>query len=214
MATKKKGLAKTHRRAKKIVKRSSAPKENPPLFTDLVEFIIPGFAGYAATRFTSRITRGMVEKRFPKLGKHAAVLSSLAAFGASWLLIHRVKKVAKYHTPATVGAAIAAMQTVVQTYFPKYGWIVSDYQEPKKLLAPPQVNNAVAPPGAKPITENFNLQPSVEEQMSSIEADLAQLESDEGVSSPVQSIGDDSDGIGDLLDDVGDDYSGLMGEMN
>lgn len=123
-----KSVAKTRRRRKttSIVK---SPANNPPLFQDLVEFIVPGFAGYAATRLVGRVVHNVASKKFPKLGRHIGVASNLAAFAASWLLVHRVKKLEKYHTPVTVGAAIAAIQSVVQTYLPKYGWIVSDYHK-------------------------------------------------------------------------------------
>jgi len=216
MATKKKGLARSHRRAKSAKRIVSAPSSNPPLFTDLVEFIIPGFAGYAATRFTSRIVRGLAEKRFPRLGKHAAVLSSLAAFGASWLLVHRVKKVAKYHTPVTVGAAIAALQTTVQTYLPKYGWIVSDYQEQKQIAPSAAAAANQLPNSAPPITENLTLQPSIDEQLASVEAELAMIESQsDPTPSQTQPIGDSADGLGDLIDEIsGDDYGSLAGGFN
>ena len=103
-------------------------KGNPPLFTDLMEFALPGFGGYAATRFLHRIAYVQLSKRWPKAGKHLAVGSSVGAFLASWFLVHRVKRLEKYHTPATVGAFIAAAQTIVQTYLPKFGWMVSDVQ--------------------------------------------------------------------------------------
>jgi len=123
----KRGLA-AYKRAKKntdLVTRSA--KANPPPVQDVLEFVLPGFAGYAGTRMTSRIVHGMVIKRFPKLAKHASVLSTIAAAGAAWLLVHRFDKVKQYHTPVVVGAGIATIQTVVQAYLPKYGWMVSDH---------------------------------------------------------------------------------------
>ena len=83
----------------------------------------------------------MVIRRFPKLAKHASVLSTLAAAGAAWLLVHRIDKVKQYHTPVVVGAGIATIQTVVQAYLPKYGWMVSDHnlnaQTPAQAELPP-----------------------------------------------------------------------------
>lgn len=136
----KRGLA-AYKRAKKnssIVAKASA---NPPPITDVLEFVVPGFAGYAGTRMTSRIVHGMVIKRFPKLAKHASVLSTALAATAAWLLVHRIDKVKQYHTPVVVGAGIATVQTIVQAYLPKYGWMVSDHnlraQTPAQAALPP-----------------------------------------------------------------------------
>jgi hypothetical protein len=115
---------------------------NPPMGTDIVQFILPGFAAYAGTRFLNRIVFTQMNKRWPKYSKHAAALSSVASFLAVWLLGHKIKRIEKYHTPIVVGAAIASMQTLVQTYLPKYGWIVSDvsaaqYKNGSKQLPAP-----------------------------------------------------------------------------
>ncbi|MDP2607277.1 MAG: hypothetical protein Q8S00_32470 [Deltaproteobacteria bacterium] len=113
------------RRKRKTISKPKA-KPNPPLGADMTELIIPGFVAYAGTRLLARIVHSLAKKRFPNGGKHVAVLSSLAAAGGTWLIAHRIPQVEKYHTPATIGASIAAAQTVVQTYFPKYGWMVAD----------------------------------------------------------------------------------------
>jgi hypothetical protein len=138
MAKKKKGLA-AFVAKKATEKKEAAPsKSNPPPLTDFAEFIVPGFAGYAGTRFTSRVAHQMLLKRWPKLAKHGSVLSTFGAATAAWLLVHRIKRLEKYHTPVVVGAGIAALQTVVQAYVPKYGWLVSDHNinEAPALPAP------------------------------------------------------------------------------
>ena len=129
MTKKKRGLAAYKKRSSKRAKKNNdiVAKTNPPLAQDLAEFIVPGFAGYAGTRMTSRVVHGMILKKYPKLAKHASVLSTLGAATAAWLLVHRVEKIKQYHTPVVVGAGIAAIQTVVQAYLPKYGWMVSDH---------------------------------------------------------------------------------------
>jgi len=126
---KKKGLAAYKKRASKRAKKNNdiVAKSNPPALQDLAEFVVPGFAGYAGTRMASRVVHGMILKRFPKLAKHASVLSTVGAAGAAWLLVHRIDRVKQYHTPVVVGASIAAIQTAVQAYLPKYGWMVSDH---------------------------------------------------------------------------------------
>jgi hypothetical protein len=138
---KKKGLAayKKTKRTKKNTEIVQA-KGNPPQMKDLVEFVVPGFAGYAGTRFVSRIIHGVVIKKAPKLAKHASVLSTFAAAGAAWFLVHRVERIRQYHTPVVVGAGIAALQTAVQAYLPKYGWMVSDHN-----ITAPDAETAAAP---------------------------------------------------------------------
>lgn len=109
---------------------------NPPMFTDLIEFIIPGFGGYAATKFLARIIEVQLSKRYPRAGKHIAAGSTIASFLAAWFLLHRIERLKKYHTPAVVGSAIAALQTIVKTYLPKYGWMISDVQPSDVKLLP------------------------------------------------------------------------------
>lgn len=130
MAKKKRGLAAYKKRPRKNPPRHNElvrAKDNPPPMQDLVEFIVPGFAGYAGTRLASRLIHGIVIKKYPKLAKHASVLSTFGAAGAAWLAVHRIERIKEYHTPVVVGASIAAVQTAVQAYLPKYGWMVSDH---------------------------------------------------------------------------------------
>jgi hypothetical protein len=134
MAKKKKGLAAYKKRTKKNTQVIQA-KGNPPPMQDVMEFILPGFAGYAGTRLASRIVHGVVIKKYPKLAKHASVLSTFTAAAGAWLAVHRIEKIKQYHTPVVVGAGIAALQTAVQAYLPKYGWMVSDHNIKAKSAA-------------------------------------------------------------------------------
>jgi hypothetical protein len=144
MAKRKRGLAaykKKTKRAKKNNEIVKQAKSNPPPMKDLAEFVVPGFAGYAGTRLASRIIHGVVLKKAPRLAKHASVLSTLASAAGAWFLVHRVARIKESHTPVVVGASIAAIQTVVQAYLPKYGWMVSDHnlqaQTPAQASARP-----------------------------------------------------------------------------
>jgi hypothetical protein len=101
-------------------------RHNPPLFTDIAEFVVPGFGAFAATRFATRIAATQVAQRAPSWGKHAGAVASLASFAAAWFLAHRVKWLEKHHTPIVVGSAIAALQSIIQIYIPMLGWVVSD----------------------------------------------------------------------------------------
>ena len=97
--------SKLHRRYRKRRNPdSSGPRANPPLFTELAEFIGPGFAGFAATRFATYLAATQVAKRKPTWGKPAGAAVSIGAFLAAWLLAHRWKWLAKYQTPIVVGA--------------------------------------------------------------------------------------------------------------
>lgn len=123
-------MARLHRRYGKRRKRSSssdaAPRHNPPLMSDLVEWVAPGFAGFAATRFLTRIATTQVEKLKPDYGKHAGALASAGSFLASWFLANKVGLLERYQMQLTVGSAIAAIQSLIQIYIPRLGWMVSD----------------------------------------------------------------------------------------
>lgn len=131
-------MARLHRRYRKKKNPSpSAPSRNPTAFADIVEFAGPGFAAFAVTRFGTRVIATQVAKHKPALGKHAGAVASVGAFFAAWLLAHRVKWLAKYHTPIVVGSAIAALQSLIQLYIPRLGWMVAD-ATPELAAAPSQ----------------------------------------------------------------------------
>jgi hypothetical protein len=131
---------------------------NPPIGVDLVQYIAPGFAAFAATRFATRVAATQIAKRYPKAAKHAGAIASLGSFAAAWFGAHRVKMLEKYHHPIVVGSGLAAIQSLVQLYLPMLGWIVSDATPEisgaaQKSLSSPSVARmlpatmaAVAPP--------------------------------------------------------------------
>lgn len=143
---------------------------NPPMMEDLAELILPGFGGYAATKFLHRIISVQLTKRYPNAGKHVAAASTIGSFLAAWLLAHRVKRLAEYHTPIVIGSAIASIQTLVQTYFPRYGWMVSDVQPDALPAASAAVSAAqmAAPverlfPGGPEIVDNSTVEDDLED---------------------------------------------------
>jgi hypothetical protein len=121
----------------KFRRRHGEPKRNPPLSTDVVAQIIPGFAAFAATRFVTRAAAIQIAKRWPKYAKHAGALASVGTFAAAWLGAHRVKTLEKYHDMIVIGSGIAAIQSLVQLYIPSLGWVVSDCS-PQLGAAPAQ----------------------------------------------------------------------------
>lgn len=148
-----------HRRyGRKHSREGSAPrKHNPPLMSDLLEWVGPGFAAFAATRFGTRIAATQLAKRKPSWGKHAGAAVSVGAFLAAWYLGHRLKWTAKYHTPITVGAAIAALQSLFQLYLPKFGWMVADASP--EIAAPQSTQltaNDLAQMNLRPVNDDPN----------------------------------------------------------
>lgn len=122
-------MARKRRRMHRRYKRNrseSAPRSNPPLAMEIVEYLAPGFGGFAATRVLTRLAAVQIARWKPSWGKHAGVLASAVAFGAAWWGAHRVKLLEKYATPITVGAGIAALQSVFQLWLPKIGWLIGD----------------------------------------------------------------------------------------
>jgi hypothetical protein len=105
---------------------SGGYKRNPPLWTDLAEFIGPGFAGFAATRLLTRIAAVQLAKKKPSWGKHAGAITSVAAFLGAWWASGKWKVTAKYQMPIVVGAGLAAIQSIIQLYIPKLGWMITD----------------------------------------------------------------------------------------
>jgi hypothetical protein len=126
-AKKPKHLAANRRRRRARANPSGGPAANPPITTDLVEVLLPGFGAYAATRVLSRVVYSLVQKRWPKLGKHAAAIAGAAAFGGVWFFAHKVKALAKYHDGVVMGSGVAALHGIASCYLPaKYSWLLAD----------------------------------------------------------------------------------------
>jgi hypothetical protein len=121
----------------KFRRRHGEPKRNPPLSTDVVAQILPGFVAFAATRFVTRTAALQIAKRWPKYAKHAGAMASIGTFATAWLGAHRVKTLEKYHDMIVIGSGIAAIQSLVQLYLPAFGWVVSDCS-PQLGAAPAQ----------------------------------------------------------------------------
>jgi len=124
-------MSKIARRFRRKAKKnpSSAPRHNPPLFTDMLEMAVPGAIGFAGVRLVTKLGIAAVAKRWPTKSRHVGALLATSSFLATWFLGHRVKAIAKYHTALTVGAALAAAVNVLQIYLPKIGWLVGDPTE-------------------------------------------------------------------------------------
>jgi len=93
---------------------------------EIAETVLPGAGAYVATRFASRAVYTVAERRAPALAKHAAVAAGAGACALVWAYGDRVEKLAEYRDAILVGAGVAAIQSVLQAYLPRYGWIVGD----------------------------------------------------------------------------------------
>jgi hypothetical protein len=145
---------------------SSGYRGNPAAIAEIVEYLVPGFAGFAAARFVTYVSTTQVEKLKPTWGKAAGAAAAIAGFAAAWLGVHRVKALEKYHLAITVGAGIAAVQSLIQLYVPILGWMVAD---PTQQLAsgsttvsipnanvPVPTPTAGLPPGFEPVDDQNN----------------------------------------------------------
>ena len=150
---------------KKAAPRSN-PRENPPIWTDAWEIVVPGVAAYTGTRLAGRIAYSLARKKSPNLAKHVGPLVSLAVAAAGWFLVHKIDSLKKYHTPVVVGASIAAVQGILQTYIPQYGWILNDYHMNDALpanAAPAALPENQAPPLPEPTSDDSSLDSFLEE---------------------------------------------------
>lgn len=124
-------MAKKSKLAKYKAKRKAKAKSNPEK-KQVMEFganVGAGFAGYAATRFISRVAYSQALKRFPKASSHVHVAASALGAAGVYFGSKHWEKVDEYHEAAAIGAGIALLQTTMQTYLPKFGWLVSDVSE-------------------------------------------------------------------------------------
>ena len=140
----KKSFAQSERRRRARARaRSGKPRSNPaamvanpPMAADLMQVLLPGFGAYAATRVIARVVFSLVQKRFPKLGKHAHALAGAAAFGGTWFFAHKIKRLAKYHDGIVMGSGVAALHGIASCYLPtKYAWLLADCR-PEDVKSP------------------------------------------------------------------------------
>jgi len=104
---------------------------NPAVFAgvDWVEtgkLVGIGFGGFAAGRLMTRIVAVQVAKRKPTWAKHAGVAANALAFAAALFGARRWSKTKPYEMPLVLGTGLSLLQTVLQAYFPKLGWMVSE----------------------------------------------------------------------------------------
>ena len=121
--------------------RHGEPKRNPPLATDVAEYMLPGFAAFIAARVATRFAATQIARRYPSAAKHAGAVAAVGTFAASWLGAHRVKALAKYHHPIVIGTGLAAAQSLLQLYLPGLSKLIG---EPLPTALPAPASRPVA----------------------------------------------------------------------
>lgn len=177
MASKKKSFAskRSNLPKKRTVRRRrkrNAPRpeplaqSNPESLTEtgkeIMAFVAPAFVSYAAGRFAQRVAFQIGLRRFggnEKLARLAALASNFAiAYGIHKAENKQVAVVAEHALPLQVGNGLAATQFAVQKALPKYGWIVSDFDEK-------QVRAQAKLPADKPSQEEIDMLEGVDEEV-------------------------------------------------
>lgn len=133
-------------------------KKNPSGFGDTAIVAGAGFGGFAVSRMTSRITTSALASRFPRLAPHAGVIAAAALFAAAWAWAHKIKwwRVGDYAVPLTIGAGVGAAASVVQTYIPKYGWLLGlDIAVPEAHQLPASQPQQPLPQGDSGADDNW-----------------------------------------------------------
>lgn len=130
-----------------------APMSNPPLLSDLVEYALPGLGGFILTKFVANLASSQIAKRWPRFAKHAGAVSSLTSFLGAWWFGHKVKFLARWHSPIVVGSGIATAHNLIQIYFPeKLAWMVGSPRQAavQALVAEQQKQARIAPVSSAP----------------------------------------------------------------
>lgn len=133
-----------------VSKTTRTTRSNPGgiAWRDLGQVLLPAAAGYAGTRVLQRVIFNIVQKRWPKLGRHAHALSGALAFGGVMMFGHKIKKLEDYHDGIVIGSGIAAIHGVAACYLPKkYSWLLADCRAEDVASIPSSI-----PGGADPAT--------------------------------------------------------------
>lgn len=93
---------------------------------EVTDVLLPGFAGFAAARFATRMATLAIAKKWPKWARHAGALAGISVVGFSWFGAGKIKALSKYQDGLLLGSAIGTISTIIQTYVPALGWIVAE----------------------------------------------------------------------------------------
>jgi len=100
--------------------------------------ILPAAASYIGARLIGRILRMIIGARIAggKFEKHFGPLGNLAAFGGAYYAGKKVASARKYQNEMLIGAGIALIQSLIETYLPGMAHFV-DAGSPQAALPQP-----------------------------------------------------------------------------
>lgn len=163
-------LSNVSRRAKATKKkRRKAPRSNaalvgnPPIWRDLWEDVVPAAGAYGLTRLAGRCAFKLGKRKSMRFARHVGPWTSVAAAGLTWLgMNYFVSEDTKerYGTPVVIGAFLAALQGLAQTYMPQWGWMLNDYHLDDGAMVP----GAGAEPPPNGVRPNGNNTPEAQGQ--------------------------------------------------
>lgn len=107
-----------------------AATSSPSITENLVDLAKPiafGLASYTGVRLTGRIAFRLARKKSPGLARHLGPWASVAAALGAWAAAEKLESLQGNKTEIVIGAGIAAVQGLLQTYIPQYAWIMNDY---------------------------------------------------------------------------------------
>jgi len=90
----------------------------------------------------SRVAYSQIVNRRPGAAEHVAAGAGILAAALVYAVTRYWPRAKSYHESATIGAAIAAIQVIIQTYAPKIGWVICD-------VRPEQYRTAQLPASAQ-----------------------------------------------------------------
>ena len=159
-------------------RREGKPKGSKGLafIPDLpIDEVVAGVGGYGATRLGARLANLPIQKRWPRVARHAPpALAAVGFFIILWLTGKLPKKYEKYIMPILVGSGIAVVHEAIRALTPGLGWLVGFDQPP--ILAPTVPQLALRSPqlAVEPIDEDsyYREDPDVSQDTNDEDADL------------------------------------------
>lgn len=157
MARKSRAAKLTRKVANRKRKRKNAALiQNPAVGQDLAEQVIPGLVTYAGLRVGGRIAYKLGKRKGAGWAKHLGALTPVLLAAGGYYAVHKSEKLKPYHDAFVVAAAIAVIQSLMQTYAPRWGWILNDYHLDDVL---PQMQSTTTPAGAPKKAANGSKDP-------------------------------------------------------
>ena len=116
--------------AVRFIKKVAAHK-NSPVVAMLLQYVAPAVGGYAAVQVVGRIARGVVAKRWPAYGTHAAIGAKLATAGLLYYATDHIGSLKRHREAILAGAGVALFETLVRALLPGMGWLIDAPQAPQ-----------------------------------------------------------------------------------